>query len=84
MFFLEYYGMLSGGALGSLTIGLATANFWERGQPRCGSLGASLSFSAEGMLGNGLGNSHGPFSMLVLPGRGRALLLSSCSYMPGL
>ncbi|KAL6784451.1 hypothetical protein ACKKBF_B01840 [Auxenochlorella protothecoides x Auxenochlorella symbiontica] len=47
MFFLEYYGMLSGGALGSLTIGLATANFWERGLPRCGSLGPSFTFSTE-------------------------------------
>lgn len=51
MFFLEYYGMLSGGALGSLTIGLATANFWERGLPRCGSLGPSFTFSTEGTMG---------------------------------
>lgn len=48
MFFLEYYGMLSGGALGALTVGLVTSNFWERGIPRRLSLGANFHHSPEG------------------------------------
>lgn len=48
MFFLEYYGMLSGGALGALMVGLTTSNFWERGFPRFASLGPSFNYSPEG------------------------------------
>ncbi|KAK2076722.1 hypothetical protein QBZ16_005482 [Prototheca wickerhamii] len=47
MFFLEYYGMLSGGALGALMVGLATSNFWERGFPHFASLGPSFNYSPE-------------------------------------
>ena len=47
MFFLEYYTMLSGGALGALFTGLVASNFWEKGVPRFGSLGPSLIYSPE-------------------------------------
>lgn len=47
MYFLEYYSLLSGGALGALFIGLVASNAWEKGFPRCGSLGQSFSHSPE-------------------------------------
>jgi NhaP-type Na+/H+ or K+/H+ antiporter len=47
MFLLERYKMLSGGALGSLTVGLVTCLCWEAGVPRALSAGPSLSHSAE-------------------------------------
>eukprot|EP00775_Hariotina_reticulata_P012218 gene12218-12356_t len=47
MFFLEYYDMLSGGALGSLTVGLVTCYAWEQGKPQRFSTGRSNSFSAD-------------------------------------
>jgi NhaP-type Na+/H+ or K+/H+ antiporter len=47
MFFLEYWEMLSGGALGALFTGLVASNLWERGSPRCLSSGPSLNFSPE-------------------------------------
>lgn len=47
MFLLEHYGMLSGGALGALTVGLATCLCWEAGVPRRLSSGPSLDHSAE-------------------------------------
>jgi hypothetical protein len=46
MFFLEYFDMLSGGALGSLTVGLVTCYTWEHGQPKKLSQGPSHNFSA--------------------------------------
>jgi NhaP-type Na+/H+ or K+/H+ antiporter len=47
MFLLERYTMLSGGALGSLTVGLAACLAWEAGKPRALSLGPSLEHSAD-------------------------------------
>ena len=47
MYFLEYWKLLSGGALGSLFVGLVATNAWERGLPRFASLGPSLVFSPE-------------------------------------
>ncbi|KAI7845950.1 hypothetical protein COHA_000496 [Chlorella ohadii] len=47
MFFLEYYNLLSGGALGALFVGLVASNAWEKGVPRFGSLGRSFVFSPE-------------------------------------
>jgi hypothetical protein len=47
MFFLEHYDMLSGGALGSLTVGLVTCFMWERGRPHRVSLGPSQTYSAD-------------------------------------
>jgi len=46
MFFLEHYDMLSGGALGALTVGMVTCYFWEHGEPAKLSQGPSQSFSA--------------------------------------
>ena len=45
MFFLEYYDMLSGGALGALTVGLVTCYTWEQGKPTKLSQGPSQSFA---------------------------------------
>ncbi|KDD76338.1 hypothetical protein H632_c262p0 [Helicosporidium sp. ATCC 50920] len=45
MFFLEFYGMLSGGALGALCIGLVASNAWEKGIPRFGSVGPMYHYS---------------------------------------
>jgi len=47
MFFLEYFKMLSGGALGALFAGLVASNLWEKGMPRRLSLGSSYSFSPD-------------------------------------
>jgi hypothetical protein len=47
MFFLEYFDMLSGGALGSLTVGLVTCYMWEHGKPGRLSLGPNNSYSAD-------------------------------------
>eukprot|EP00878_Enallax_costatus_P024159 GHUV01025756.1.p1 GENE.GHUV01025756.1~~GHUV01025756.1.p1 ORF type:complete len:597 (+),score=94.95 GHUV01025756.1:384-2174(+) len=47
MFFLEYYDMLSGGALGALTTGLVTCYMWEHGKPRKLSIGPNNAFSAD-------------------------------------
>jgi hypothetical protein len=47
MFFLEYFDMLSGGALGSLTVGLVTCYAWEHGKPAKLSLGPNQNFSAD-------------------------------------
>lgn len=46
MFFLEYFDMLSGGALGALTVGMVTCYTWEHGQPAKLSQGPSQNFSA--------------------------------------
>lgn len=47
MFFLSYYNLLSGGALGALFTGLVASNLWERGIPRRFSLGQSFSYSPD-------------------------------------
>lgn len=47
MFFLEYWDMLSGGALGALFTGLVASNLWERGSPKCLSLGPSFKHSPD-------------------------------------
>lgn len=47
MFFLEYYDMLSGGALGALTTGLVTCYMWEHGKMRKLSIGPTNAFSAD-------------------------------------
>ncbi|WIA18744.1 hypothetical protein OEZ85_003434 [Tetradesmus obliquus] len=47
MFFLEYFDMLSGGALGSLTVGLVTCYMWEHGKPGRLSQGPNNSHSAD-------------------------------------
>jgi hypothetical protein len=47
MFFLEFYDMLSGGALGSLTVGMVTCLMWEHGRPRRLSHGPSQAYSAD-------------------------------------
>jgi Kef-type K+ transport system membrane component KefB len=47
MFFLEYFDLLSGGALASLFVGLVASNAWEKGFPRFGSMGKSFTFSPE-------------------------------------
>jgi hypothetical protein len=47
MFLFEHFAMLSGGALGALTVGLATCLAWEAGRPRRLSLGPSLDYSAD-------------------------------------
>jgi solute carrier family 9B (sodium/hydrogen exchanger), member 1/2 len=47
MFFLEYYELLSGGALGALFTGLVASNLWERGSPHWASLGPSYLYSPE-------------------------------------
>lgn len=45
MFFLEYFGMLSGGALGALFAGLVACYMWERGAPAAASQGPSDEFA---------------------------------------
>jgi hypothetical protein len=45
MFFLEYYDMLSGGALGALFVGLVACFMWEHGVPRWASTGPSSTFA---------------------------------------
>eukprot|EP00882_Tetradesmus_deserticola_P034074 GHRQ01038981.1.p1 GENE.GHRQ01038981.1~~GHRQ01038981.1.p1 ORF type:complete len:499 (+),score=175.50 GHRQ01038981.1:208-1704(+) len=47
MFFLEHYDMLSGGALGSLTVGLVTCYMWEHGKPGRLSQGPAHGYSAD-------------------------------------
>jgi NhaP-type Na+/H+ or K+/H+ antiporter len=47
MFFLEYWELLSGGALGALFTSLIGSNLWEKGLPKWGSLGPSLVFSPD-------------------------------------
>lgn len=47
MFFLEYFELLSGGALGALFTGLVASNLWERGAPKWASLGPSFLYSPE-------------------------------------
>jgi hypothetical protein len=47
MFFLEYFDMLSGGALGALTVGMVTCYTWEHGKPAKLSQGPSQNFSAD-------------------------------------
>ena len=47
MFFLEYWDLLSGGALGALFTSLIGSNLWEKGLPKWGSLGPSLVFSPD-------------------------------------
>ncbi|PSC74772.1 mitochondrial sodium hydrogen exchanger 9B2-like [Micractinium conductrix] len=47
MYFLEYWNLLSGGALGALFVGLVASNSWEKGFPKWGSLGRSYVFSPE-------------------------------------
>jgi NhaP-type Na+/H+ or K+/H+ antiporter len=47
MFFLEYWDMLSGGALGALFTGLVASNLWERGSPKRLSLGPSFTHSPD-------------------------------------
>ena len=47
MFFLEYFSLLSGGALGALFTGLVASNLWEKGMPKFASLGPSLVYSPE-------------------------------------
>lgn len=47
MFFLEYHDMLSGGALGSLFVGLVTCYMWEGGRPRCASSGPCDTFAPD-------------------------------------
>lgn len=47
MFFLEYFDLLSGGALGALFTGLVASNLWEKGMPKFASLGPSLVYSPE-------------------------------------
>jgi len=47
MFFLEYWDMLSGGALGALFTGLVASNLWERGSPKRFSLGPSYTYSPD-------------------------------------
>lgn len=45
MFFLGYYNMKAGGALGALAVGLIASNAWEKGVPRFASLGPALEYS---------------------------------------
>jgi hypothetical protein len=47
MFFLEHFDMLSGGALGSLFVGLVTCGMWEKGWPRRWSGGASAGHAPD-------------------------------------
>lgn len=47
MFFLEYYDMLSGGALGALFVGLVTCATWEKGWPRCASAGPNSTYAPD-------------------------------------
>lgn len=47
MFFLEYFDMLSGGALGALTVGMVTCYTWEHGKPAKLSQGPCQNFSAD-------------------------------------
>ena len=47
MFFLESNDMLSGGALGALTVGLVACYMWERGAPRCGSSGPNTAYAPD-------------------------------------
>jgi NhaP-type Na+/H+ or K+/H+ antiporter len=51
MFMLEYWKLLSGGALGALFTGLVASNAWEKGFPRRWALGPSLEYSPEGACG---------------------------------
>ena len=57
---------LAGGALGALFTGLVASNAWEKGVPRCGSLGRSLLFSPE----SGLLCAAGPAGRAGCAGRG--------------
>lgn len=47
MFFLEYFDMLSGGALGSLATGLVTCYMWESGYPAKLSLGPQEGYTTD-------------------------------------
>ncbi|KAI8468895.1 MAG: Sodium/hydrogen exchanger family-domain-containing protein [Monoraphidium minutum] len=47
MFFLEYFDMLSGGALGSLFVGLVACFMWERGVPRRFSNGPNSTYAPD-------------------------------------
>jgi hypothetical protein len=47
MFFLEHFDMLSGGALGSLFVGLVTCLTWEKGFPRCASTGPNSTYAPD-------------------------------------
>lgn len=47
MYFLQYWGMLSGGAIGALFVGLITSNFWEKGFPARLSSGPSFEYSPQ-------------------------------------
>ena len=61
MFFLGYYDMKAGGALGALAVGLIASNAWEKGFPRFASLGPSLEYSpASERGGAGAGRGLGP------------------------
>lgn len=51
MFFLEYFELLSGGALGALFTGLVASNLWERGTPKWASLGPSFLYTPEAERG---------------------------------
>lgn len=53
MFFLNHWDLLSGGALGSLIVGLVASNAWEHGFPRCASIGTCFAFSPESERGGG-------------------------------
>jgi hypothetical protein len=91
MFFLEYFDMLSGGALGSLTVGLVTCYTWEHGQPKRLSQGPNQNFSAAvervmakvgpmHILQDSLLHMHGSctWSLLQWPARTRLC----CDVMP--
>jgi hypothetical protein len=79
MFFLEHFDMLSGGALGSLTVGLVTCWTWERGLPRALSAGPNSTFAPGvervmakvgglgGAAGGGRGPGQGAFGPQALP-----------------
>lgn len=47
MFFLEYWKLLSGGALGALFTGLVGSNLWEKGIPKPISAGPSYVYSPQ-------------------------------------
>lgn len=47
MFFLEYWKLLSGGALGALFTGLVGSNLWEKGIPKPVSAGPSFVYSPQ-------------------------------------
>jgi hypothetical protein len=68
--------MLSGGALGSLFVGLATCYMWERGAPKFASTGPNSSYSPD--IERVMAKVRNAMSCPCMHGHGVALGPPSC------